>query len=79
MSQEPIGVEAARQRGADKVYTIAAVETVGSGDLMVTVNRHHLLSHGELGRGYEEAVIRLTPSDAARLVDLLTFAGQVAR
>ncbi len=79
MSQEPIGVEAGRQRGADKVFTVASVETVGSGDLLVTVNQHFLLSSGELGRGREEGVIRLTPGDAARLVDLLTFAGQVAR
>ncbi len=79
MSQEPIGVEAARQRGADKVFTVASVETVGSGDLLVTIGRHFINSHGKLGRHYEEGVVRLTPADAARLVDLLMFAGQVAR
>jgi hypothetical protein len=79
MSQEPIGVESARQRGATKAVVVQSVETVGSGDLLVNIGWATINTYGELGRVHEDTVLRLTPADQARLVDLVQFAGQVAR
>ncbi len=74
MSQDPIGVEAARLRGASDAEFIFSVEPVGAGDLLVTVSGAVIHRSGDLGRPFERAVVRLSPSDTTRLINLLTLA-----
>ncbi len=74
MSQDPIGLDSARQRGVSKADVIASVEPVGAGELLITVGTVHLRSHGDLSRIYEGETLRLTPADVTRLIKLLTLA-----
>ncbi len=74
MSQDPIGVEAARLRGATQASIIFAVEPVGAGDLLVTISNVGILRDGDLGSPFERDTVRLSPGDVTRLINLLTLA-----
>lgn len=74
MSPDPIGVEAARQRGASNAEFIFSVEPVGAGDLLMTTSSAVIHRNGDLGRPFEKAVVRLSPADVTRLINLLTLA-----
>jgi hypothetical protein len=73
MDNDPIGVASGRERGAPDIDVISAVERIGN-DLQVTVGRTLLSRHGDVGRIFEKATVRLTVDDLDRLINTLTLA-----